>query len=251
MPGPGAPSRAGMNQPGQTVRPGRGHDDVLERQADRRRVDRWRPWPRETCSAAIDDREAIGERERESRRSRLRSRPCGVVARVKCRARGADCQAWRPVSTTPIPAIHSGRGKARAPCRPRRRADGAGSPDQGGVAQAGAPAPPGPDRRRPRGVAGRDATHGRDQRGLASMSARPGYAAATAHPARRPRPVAHPGPLRLRAAAVHRSHGRRGRSPVDSTSRARSGRAMPRCARLLAVQAPPRATPTRPPPDPC
>ena len=57
-----APSR--QEPAGQAARAGRRHDDVLERQAERRRVDRRRPRSREPGTAAIDDREAVGKRKR-------------------------------------------------------------------------------------------------------------------------------------------------------------------------------------------
>ena len=77
--------------------------------------------------------------------------------------------------------VHWIGGETRPARRPRRPGWRLADPDQGGLAAAGPGAPPGPDRRRPGGVARGDATDGRDQRRLRG-----------AHPHRR----VHPGPRR-------------------------------------------------------
>src|SRR5438876_4751306 len=69
--------------------------------------------------------------------------------------------------------LHSRRGETRTVRRPRHRAGRDTFPDQSGLASSRPTAPPGPDRRRSRGVADRHAPDGRDQRGLRGPDARP------------------------------------------------------------------------------
>ena len=113
------------------------------------------------------------------------------------------------------PAIHSRGAVQGPPCRARRRTRRHARRDQGRLASARAPAPPGPDRRRSRGRPAGHAPDGRDQRCLCRAHAR-GAGAAGSHARRRRAPRPGPGPGRG-ARAARRPNGRRARSPRAST----------------------------------
>ena len=224
-------ARAGLTAPRreeparQPARARRWHDDVLEREADA-------PTGRSMAAAAAGTRPVGDRRPRSgrqaqtgSRRSRRRSRPCGVEARVLVQG------TRRGLSSGPTgihPAIHSERGEARAPCRPRGRPDSDADPDQGGVAKARPSAPPRPDRRRSGGVADRHPPDGRDQRGLRlddprRLPPRPGERGSAGRPAGRHGAEADGAPAPSRRSAQAAADA--ARSPAGSTCRARSGRA--------------------------
>ena len=145
-----------MNQAGRSQPVG--VDEIgLERQAEVGRRDARRVLARVAGPDAVDQREAVGEPERcHGRRSGDAGASDGShEGRGRHAARG--CQAW-PAGTLDV------HGQTRSARRPRGRARGRPRPDQGRLAAPRPDQPPGPDRRRPGRVAGRDAADGRDQR---------------------------------------------------------------------------------------
>ena len=94
-----------------------------------------------------------------------------------------------PVKRRHSARLHSARGQTRSARRPGGRCRGDADRDQGRLAAPGPVESPGPDRRRPRGVARRHAADGRDQRGVRLADPRPRVATAEAA---RPRTWARP-----------------------------------------------------------
>ena len=121
-----------------------------------------RPLARIAGARPIGEREAVGEAERRGGQRRARPGatdqshvPRGRHDRRACQARArhgsVHCGAWPNAIPTTSSASSVGASADR---------------DQGGLAAPRPGQPPGPDRRRPGRVAGRDAADGRDQRRL-------------------------------------------------------------------------------------
>ena len=166
----GAPPRAGMNHAGRSSPPER-TVVVLVRQPASVGHHRGR-------LPARDSRPARGRPARTDRRARPGRRR---VPRATRRVGRTPCRRGRHDRRTCQAPVHSTRGEARSARGPRRRSRRLRDRDQGRLAPARPRPPPRPDRRRPGGLACRDAPDGRDQRRLCR-----------AHPRRRPGAGARP-----------------------------------------------------------
>ena len=181
-------------------------------------------------------RDRSGRSDRRGRAARRRSRPTTPARRrdgtrtgdgttgARCQARPVGARSGRRLSG--VGGIHSRRGETRSLPRPRRRTGAPPTDGQGRVAPARAPAPSGSHRRRSRGVTGRHAEDGRDQRGLrGDLSRRRRGSARRAAERRRCAPSTRA--RRGRGAAGRPARSRRGRSRGGSTL---SGTVRPRNA---------------------
>ena len=163
------PVRPGMYQPG-SRRPSGGRDlDVLVGEADDVRRPGGRMAVRVAGPDAVDEREPVGERDRQRGERGGEARPAGATgstgdghAHIGQRAPGRLSSDGAPTGGS----VHSRGAREGSPCRAGRRARRQPRRHQGRLARPRPPAPPRPHRRRPRGRAARDAPDGRDQRGL-------------------------------------------------------------------------------------
>ncbi len=142
----------------------------------------------------VDEREPVGERDRQGSERSGKARAAGggdgndlhigprpgpvVKARGRrctfCRAGQRAVEVHRcligvrghPAGSGRRRGLHSSRAPQGSPRRSRRRDRRSPRRDQGRLARARPPSPPGPDGRRPRDRAAGDPPHGRDQRGV-------------------------------------------------------------------------------------
>ena len=232
-PGPGR-AVAGRDEPGRQASSSRATARSTPRTAGRGRPGRsTAAAAREAGPAAVDEREAVGERERRGGDRGGDARPGGVVARVKGTARPARLSSVADAASDArsrgdtLGAVAKRDPHVVLGVEPTALAD----PDQGGLAAARPAASPdltGDDPEASR-VATRQMAEINEA--YAAMTRAADAAASGGQP-----PTAGGGAgttserRRARVAAARRGRARRGRSPAGSTPRARSGRATRRSA---------------------